>query len=459
MNPHADIDSVSRPADFPILQGNEFSTENMDGMIREIIQFLERCSKPETTFSDEERADNEYLINRVFGFYLGIEANKEEGQKAFLLLFRKRLATPDNLEMLLRMVDTDVQTGKIRCIAFGLLAKLVNGVDAVWSLKMKDRSNFATSCIVACCKALENETNEDSENNHTERSCSCALYASSFLHRAITMTKDAPVTVIERVHSFNWAQILSKANDIEAEPYTWFISLHYFCLNVLKENADHSLAREFLQKLEMCHDFFRGTLEHLVRLTRSLLSATIEKIGELLFPISLIRSVLQIYSTRLTPPSNDPRREVLVRLAHLTLKEARPSVLAALQDPTVEIRGKFMIANYDEMLLHTDASQWARLKNASDRQRRQRFEAALNAHASDHKTLRRVAKKSLKNAAEQNFGEDEMCATCYVLESGMQEGETLSKCGWCKQVTYCSRECQKQHWNKAHKKECAGRKK
>jgi hypothetical protein len=110
-------------------------------------------------------------------------------------------------------------------------------------------------------------------------------------------------------------------------------------------------------------------------------------------------------------------------------------------------------------LFRTNAQQWAGLKTLSGLQRRQRFEDALTEHASDHKSLRQGTRKLLKDAAEQNFGKDELCANCHVLESKMGEGETLSKCGWCRQVTYCSRECQKQHWNKAHKKECAGRKK
>jgi hypothetical protein len=75
--------------------------------------------------------------------------------------------------------------------------------------------------------------------------------ATLYLTTAIHMTKDAPVTVIERVHSFNWSQILSKAqpqaSELGAEPYKWFVGLCLLCMDVWKENADHSLA----------HDFFR----------------------------------------------------------------------------------------------------------------------------------------------------------------------------------------------------------
>jgi hypothetical protein len=60
----------------------------MDGMIQEIIHVLERCSKPETTVSDEERADNEYLIDRVEIFNVAIELSEKKGHDALLLLFR-----------------------------------------------------------------------------------------------------------------------------------------------------------------------------------------------------------------------------------------------------------------------------------------------------------------------------------------------------------------------------------
>jgi hypothetical protein len=144
---------------------------------------------------------------------------------------------------------------------------------------MKDGSYFATSYIVACFKALENETNEDCNNHHTERSCTCAYLAGWLPRRALALTKDRPA---KHVHSSGPRLILSKtkANQVGTEPYQWFDNLYALCMDALKENADHLLAQEFLQKLETCHDFFCGALEHLVRMTRSLPSVPKEEIGE-----------------------------------------------------------------------------------------------------------------------------------------------------------------------------------
>jgi len=46
----------------------------------------------------------------------------------------------------------------------------------------------------------------------------------------------------------------------------------------------------------------------------------------------------------------------------------------------------------------------------------------------------------------------EVCAFCE--ESPLRAALTLSRCGRCKQVVYCSVECQKAHW-KLHKKTCS----
>ena len=45
----------------------------------------------------------------------------------------------------------------------------------------------------------------------------------------------------------------------------------------------------------------------------------------------------------------------------------------------------------------------------------------------------------------------EVCAFCE--ESPLRAAFTLSRCGKCRQVCYCSAGCQKAHW-KLHKKSC-----
>jgi hypothetical protein len=69
-----------------------------------------------------------------------------------------------------------------------------------------------------------------------------------------------------------------------------------------------------------------------------------------------------------------------------------------------------------------------------------------------------VAQPNCRNEMERLYGTNETCTNCNVLEEYSQ-GRKLFRCGSCHQVLYCSRECQRAHWKKAHKKECVGTKK
>jgi hypothetical protein len=58
--------------------------------------------------------------------------------------------------------------------------------------------------------------------------------------------------------------------------------------------------------------------------------------------------------------------------------------------------------------------------------------------------------RSLILGVLDNFAQGEMCDWC-----GTSSG-SLKKCSLCKVMFYCSKECQKAHWKKIHKKTCAG---
>lgn len=59
------------------------------------------------------------------------------------------------------------------------------------------------------------------------------------------------------------------------------------------------------------------------------------------------------------------------------------------------------------------------------------------------------SKKKDKAAASP---EASVCANCGVQEG--QHGATLSKCRKCKATLYCSRDCQRAHWDAGHKGQC-----
>jgi hypothetical protein len=100
---------------------------------------------------------------------------------------------------------------------------------------------------------------------------------------------------------------------------------------------------------------------------------------------------------------------------------------------------------------------WKTLHEESEEARWQRFhrnylthDAIPDGNKKMSKILLKGTKKNFK--ATTNLTEGEMCANCYVLEKTLDE--KLLKCGQCRVIKYCSRECQREHWKKAHKKQC-----
>lgn len=64
--------------------------------------------------------------------------------------------------------------------------------------------------------------------------------------------------------------------------------------------------------------------------------------------------------------------------------------------------------------------------------------------------------RDVQNRLDQNLGgaKVEMCANCFVLETDLPRGTTLSQCSQCRVAKYCGRDCQAEHWKKEHKKQC-----
>lgn len=47
-----------------------------------------------------------------------------------------------------------------------------------------------------------------------------------------------------------------------------------------------------------------------------------------------------------------------------------------------------------------------------------------------------------------------VCLDCGKHEIELEKGEKLKVCSKCKKAAYCSKECQKFHWKRAHKTDC-----
>ena len=47
-----------------------------------------------------------------------------------------------------------------------------------------------------------------------------------------------------------------------------------------------------------------------------------------------------------------------------------------------------------------------------------------------------------------------LCANCFVFHWKEVKPDSLQKCGRCKVLQYCSKECQEEHWDMVHKEHC-----
>jgi hypothetical protein len=136
MNPESERRTIGE--EFPTLLRDELKIHDMDAIVEEITPVFQRCCLTESTASDKEREEDEILMGSVLevdialsdpGFEIGTERVSAVGAdkyKALLLLFRKRISTPEILEALLRTIDMDIRTGVVRCRALRVLSRLTH---------------------------------------------------------------------------------------------------------------------------------------------------------------------------------------------------------------------------------------------------------------------------------------------------------------------------------------------
>jgi hypothetical protein len=179
----------------------------------------------------------------------------------------------------------------------------------------------------------------------------------------------------------------------------------------------------------------------------------VSKVNNLLFPFHFC----------LTPPPTDNESQVLVRLANQTLIQYRSLVVVLLADRIVPnpanrtLDSALTVKMYDTVITLTSDHWGAIWKNESEVDHWERFAKNFSIGGNvaeqkkEYKDFRRAGRQYMKYGLERDHGQKEMCANCYGLE---EDGNNLFRCARCRQVSYCSRDCQAQHWKKAHRKHC-----
>jgi hypothetical protein len=247
-----------------IANADKVDPRDMDQLVEAIGRALQCCRVDESTVSDKERELNEDMMAFIHKVDQIIRKRSDDDAGALVILYRKRIATPTNLEALLRMMDADIRTGLVRCVANKLILNL-SSMTSIYGLKMNDGSSYASSLVSCFSKSLEDDAKQDRQIPHIT-GCRCLHIAGRMLVTALKTVKEDPLKVLERIAPFDWKMILETSvlrPDNENISYELFYLLWNAAVTVLVLDRNNF---SFLQKLGSCHALFRSCLRRLVAL-------------------------------------------------------------------------------------------------------------------------------------------------------------------------------------------------
>lgn len=91
--------------------------------------------------------------------------------------------------------------------------------------------------------------------------------------------------------------------------------------------------------------------------------------------------------------------------------------------------------------------RWSQLQQQSYAERWNRlvqFYCLDKPHKDAEKKMRKELVRHVLHRLRQNVGgvKVEMCSNCFVRDTDLPQGTTLSKCSKCRRVKFCGRDCQ-----------------
>lgn len=307
---------------------------------------------------------------------------------------------------------------------------------------------------------------------HRKPNCFCTYCAWKGLENTMLICTGTgpPKGIISMLLKYDWPTILTRPDVLQGAPNLLhslygtnmiiFSIIHKAAVRLLEEDEDSRKARKLLKSLGRCSkDLLQKYLTDIVAKTIWVGS---EGEGERFYKLtSVVDSMTPLLHCLVPLPGNDAELDSLVERGRAHILELvmnsvdfHASKLAehALLFATGLRRCKYLL---DLMA----ADQWQSLKHESDEARWIRFKnhylTSPDSGATDLSTIakdwRKVIKEETKNSINLSGGE--ICANCFVQETELRY--KLMKCTRCRQIKYCSRTCQVEHWKKAHKSQCS----
>jgi MYND finger len=355
-----------------------------------------------------------------------------------------------------------------------ILALFSDLSSSCWKLKFPAKTagdppvSYARRQIAVMADALAQKALQGTE-------CTRLLLTALFNGLMRPIGSESPKDIIELVNKFDWPKILQdkdvnaiqdKATKIYYD-YSNFILLHAWACRLLAKDVENEMAKTFI----------REHLGSCTKLLQTCLRRIIHEGVQMGREIENLAIVVIEFMICLVPVPIDRETIALVRRAKSALEQALLRNKTS-DDPFLMENIALGTYNFKVQRIKTliyNMSVWQQAHYLSDEKRWYYFHdfflSGGNTLAADRrlvKDARKSCKKKVKLVAGLQGGE--MCANCFVLEKTLLEEQEeydegggnnsnsndggLMKCSRCLQIKYCSRECQGEHWKKAHKLHC-----
>jgi hypothetical protein len=455
------LQAISRPGNEGDEACNRLTSKDIDDLGVEIERAYKRCSVPESSVSIEEREINEVMLGCIGTVDHRLQGNSQTSSEAgaTFMLYRRVVLTPANVSALLQMTDPKVRTGRAQCHAIWHLGQLRQNKFS-WKVRLEGGTSFAMGLIKAMAASLEPNVQAE-HRNMCRGPMRCSKMAWTTFEEALGVCKYPPEQVVHVLLDYDWPAILQRPDSGAQEHHqdsTTFCLLHKWCVGALAKDGNNQEAKELLHRLGRCHALFQKCLKRII--SDAIWFPTRESKPDVLMPVV---NYLKAAMNCLVPGPDDIETDGLVRRARMCIMEV---FMTSMMDEAMVVaaspeRVTLVIGEINMLLDRIDDGNWQALKSESDDDRWDRFQKVYLVSTEFIEADRARLAKAVKKCFDQHLkaGSDlsrgDMCTNCHVLEANLQPRSKLMKCAGCRQIMYCSRSCQMEHWKKIHKKRCS----